>query len=70
MPVRIITATSSFDGHDAGINYVKNRLLREGAEVIHLGHNRSVEEIVNAAVQEDVKPYAIHPSWMLRNDIV
>lgn len=59
MSIRIITATSSFDGHDAGINYVKNRLLREGAEVIHLGHNRSVEEIVNAAIQEDVDAIGI-----------
>jgi len=54
MSVRIITATSSFDGHDAGINYVKNRLLRGGAEIIHLGHNRSVEDVVNSAIQEDV----------------
>lgn len=59
MPIRIITATSSFDGHDAGINYAKSRLLAEGAEVIHLGHNRSVEEIVNAVIQEDADAIGI-----------
>lgn len=59
MPIRIITATSSFDGHDAGINYVKYRLLNEGLEVIHLAHNRSVEEIVNAALQEDADAIGI-----------
>jgi len=53
MSIRIITATSSYDGHDAGINYAKNQLLEKGTEIIHLGHNRSVEEIVNTAIQED-----------------
>jgi methylmalonyl-CoA mutase len=58
-PVRFITATSLFDGHDASINIVRRILQREGAEVIHLGHNRSVREIVDAAVQEDAQGIAI-----------
>ena len=53
LPPRIVTATSLFDGHDAAINVMRRILQREGAEVIHLGHNRSVGEIVEAAVQED-----------------
>ena len=53
--VRIITATSLFDGHDASINIMRRILQRGGAEVIHLGHNRSVRDIVNAAIQEDVQ---------------
>ena len=53
--VRFITAASLFDGHDASINIMRRILLSTGAEVIHLGHNRSVQEIVNAALQEDVQ---------------
>ena len=48
-----------FDGHDASINIMRRILQASGAEVIHLGHNRSVEEVVNAAIQEDVQGIAI-----------
>ncbi|MGI5128377.1 fused isobutyryl-CoA mutase/GTPase IcmF [Pseudonocardia sp. CA-107938] len=58
-PVRFVTAASLFDGHDAAINIMRRILQRQGAEVIHLGHNRSVDEVVNAAVQEDVQGVAI-----------
>ena len=58
-PVRVITATSLFDGHDAAINIMRRILQSQGAEVVHLGHNRSVEEIVDAAVQEDVQAVAV-----------
>ena len=57
--VRIVTATSLFDGHDAAINIMRRILQREGVEVIHLGHNRSVEEIAEAAIEEDVQGIAI-----------
>ena len=57
--VRFITATSLFDGHDASVNIMRRILQASGAEVIHLGHNRSVGEIVNAALQEDVQAVAI-----------
>ena len=57
--IRFITATSLFDGHDAAIHIMRRILQSQGAEVIHLGHNRSVEEIVNAAIQEDVHGIAI-----------
>ena len=57
--VRFVTATSLFDGHDAAINIMRRILQASGAEVIHLGHNRSVDEIVNAAIQEDVQGVAI-----------
>ena len=59
LPVRFVTAASLFDGHDAAINIMRRILQSSGAEVIHLGHNRSVEEIVNAALQEDVQGIAI-----------
>ncbi|SDK15716.1 fused isobutyryl-CoA mutase/GTPase IcmF [Sediminibacillus albus] len=58
-PVRFVTSSSLFDGHDASINIMRRILQSSGAEVIHLGHNRSVEEIVNAAIQEDVQGIAI-----------
>ncbi|WP_170008389.1 fused isobutyryl-CoA mutase/GTPase IcmF [Bacillus fonticola] len=58
-PVRFVTASSLFDGHDASINIMRRILQATGAEVIHLGHNRSVEEIVQAAIQEDVQGIAI-----------
>ncbi|WP_214366956.1 fused isobutyryl-CoA mutase/GTPase IcmF [Pseudonocardia sp. H11422] len=58
-PVRFVTAASLFDGHDAAINIMRRILQRQGAEVIHLGHNRSVDEVVAAAVQEDVQGVAI-----------
>lgn len=57
--VRFVTASSLFDGHDASINIMRRILQASGAEVIHLGHNRSVEEIVAAAIQEDVQGIAI-----------
>ncbi|MBT2230175.1 fused isobutyryl-CoA mutase/GTPase IcmF [Nonomuraea sp. NEAU-A123] len=58
-PVRFVTAAALFDGHDAAINIMRRILQSQGAEVIHLGHNRSVDEIVTAAVQEDVQGVAI-----------
>ncbi|MCU1401313.1 MAG: methylmalonyl-CoA mutase, partial [Acidimicrobiales bacterium] len=58
-PVRFVTAASLFDGHDASINIMRRILQAQGAEVIHLGHNRSVDEIVRAAVQEDAHALAI-----------
>ncbi|HSR53506.1 MAG TPA: fused isobutyryl-CoA mutase/GTPase IcmF [Acidobacteriota bacterium] len=58
-PVRIVTAAALFDGHDAAINVMRRIMQASGAEVIHLGHNRSVEEIVNAAIQEDAQGVAI-----------
>ncbi len=58
-PIRIVTAASLFDGHDAAINIMRRILQASGAEVIHLGHNRSVAEIVNCAIQEDVQAVAI-----------
>lgn len=57
--IRFVTASSLFDGHDASINIMRRILQSTGAEVIHLGHNRSVEEVVNAAIQEDVQGIAI-----------
>jgi len=51
--IRFVTATSLFDGHDVSINIIRRILQASGAEVIHLGHNRSVDEIVTAAIQED-----------------
>lgn len=57
--LRFITAAALFDGHDAAINIMRRILQASGAEVIHLGHNRSVEEVVTAAIQEDVQGIAI-----------
>ncbi len=57
--VRFVTATSLFDGHDASINIMRRIMQSSGVEVIHLGHNRSVEEIVTAALQEDVQGIAV-----------
>lgn len=57
--IRIVTAASLFDGHDAAINIMRRILQASGAEVIHLGHNRSVQEIVTTAVQEDAQAIAI-----------
>ena len=57
--VRLLTATALFDGHDASVNIMRRVLQASGAEVIHLGHNRSVQEIVDAALQEDVHGVAI-----------
>lgn len=57
--VRFITASSLFDGHDASINIMRRILQASGVEVIHLGHNRSVDEIVSAAIEEDVQGIAV-----------
>ena len=59
MPLRFVTATSLFDGHDAAINIMRRLIQAQGAEVIHLGHNRSVLDIVRAAIQEDADGIAI-----------
>jgi isobutyryl-CoA mutase len=58
-PVRFVTAGSLFDGHDAAINIMRRLLQSQGAEVVHLGHDRSVEDVVTAAVQEDVQGVAV-----------
>ena len=58
-PVRFVTAASLFDGHDAAINVMRRILQSQGAEVVHLGHDRSVEEVAQAALQEDVQGVAI-----------
>ena len=58
-PLRFVTATSLFDGHDAAINVMRRLIQAEGAEVVHLGHNRSVEDIVRAALQEDADGVAV-----------
>src|SRR6516225_3015400 len=57
--IRIVTAASLFDGHDAAINIMRRILQSKGAEIIHLGHNRSVHEIVEAAIEEDAQGIAI-----------
>ncbi|WP_261568299.1 fused isobutyryl-CoA mutase/GTPase IcmF [Frankia gtarii] len=58
-PVRIVTAAALFDGHDAAINIMRRLLQAQGAEVIHLGHDRSVEEVATAAIQEDAQGIAL-----------
>ena len=58
-PVRFVTAASLFDGHDAAINIMRRILQASGAEVIHLGHNRAVDEVVTAAIHEDAQGVAI-----------
>jgi methylmalonyl-CoA mutase len=58
-PVRFVTAASLFDGHDAAINIMRRLLQAQGAEVVHLGHDRSVEDVVTAALQEDVQGVAV-----------
>ncbi len=57
--IRVVTATSLFDGHDAAINIMRRILQDTGVEVIHLGHNRSVQEIVETAIEEDVQAVAV-----------
>src|SRR5213592_1035586 len=57
--IRIVTAASLFDGHDAAINIMRRIMQSKGAEIIHLGHNRSVKEIVETAIEEDVQGIAI-----------
>ena len=58
-PVRIVTASALFDGHDASINIMRRIMQAQGAEVVHLGHNRSVKEVVDAAIEEDVQGVAV-----------
>ena len=58
-PLRFVTAASLFDGHDAAINIMRRLIQAQGAEVIHLGHNRSVEDVVRAALQEDADGIAL-----------
>src|SRR5262245_40268244 len=58
-PVRFVTAASLFDGHDAAINIMRRILQSQGAEVIHLGHNRSVDEVLVACLQEDTQGVAV-----------
>ena len=57
--IRFVTAASLFDGHDASINIVRRMLQASGCEVIHLGHNRSVDEVATAALEEDVQGIAV-----------
>ena len=58
-PVRFVTAASLFDGHDASINIMRRMLQSQGAEVVHLGHDRSVDAVVRAALEEDVQGVAL-----------
>ena len=58
-PLRFVTAASLFDGHDAAINIMRRLIQAQGAEVIHLGHNRAVEDVVRAALQEDADAIAL-----------
>src|SRR6187455_622690 len=58
-PVRLVTASSLFDGHDASINIMRRIFMSQGCEVVHLGHNRSVQEVVDAAIEEDVHGIAV-----------
>ena len=57
--IRIVTAASLFDGHDAAINIMRRIIQATGCEVIHLGHDRSVEEVVNCAIEEDANAIAM-----------
>jgi methylmalonyl-CoA mutase len=57
--IRIVTAAALFDGHDAAINIMRRVMQSTGAEIIHLGHDRSVKEIVDCAIQEDANAIAI-----------
>jgi methylmalonyl-CoA mutase len=57
--LRVVTATALFDGHDAAINIMRRILQANGVEVIHLGHNRSVTEIVDTAIEEDAQGIAV-----------
>src|ERR1700749_5224016 len=58
-PLRFVSAASLFDGHDAAINMIRRLLQAAGAEVVHLGHNRSVADIVRAAIDEDADAIAV-----------
>ncbi len=58
-PVRLVTASALFDGHDASINIMRRIFQSQGCEVVHLGHNRSAQEVVDAAVEEDAQGIAV-----------
>ena len=58
-PVRFVTSTALFDGHDAAINIMRRILQAQGAEVVHLGHDRSVREVVDAVLEEDAQGVAV-----------
>ncbi len=58
-PIRLVTSSALFDGHDASINIMRRIFMAQGCEVIHLGHNRSVQEVVDAALEEDVQGVAV-----------
>src|ERR687892_1516325 len=58
-PIRLVTASALFDGHDASINIMRRIFMSQGCEVVHLGHNRSVQEVVDAAIEEDVQGVAV-----------
>src|SRR3974377_821975 len=58
-PVRFVTAAALFDGHDAAINIMRRILQSQGAEVVHLGHDRSVKEVVDAVIEEDAQGVAV-----------
>ena len=58
-PVRFVTAAALFDGHDAAINIMRRILQAQGAEVVHLGHDRSVREVVDAVLEEDAQGVAV-----------
>ena len=57
--LRFVTAASLFDGHDVSVNIMRRMLQSKGVEVIHLGHNRSAQDVVDAAIQEDVHAVAL-----------
>src|SRR5579875_199184 len=58
-PVRVVTAAALFDGHDAAINIMRRIMQAQGAEVVHLGHDRSVREVVDAVLEEDAQGVAV-----------
>src|SRR5258708_8024600 len=66
--IRIVTAASLFDGHDATINIMRRIIQATGCEVIHLGHDRSVEEVVNTPIQKDAQSIAVTSSQAPPNE--
>ena len=58
-PIRVLTAAALFDGHDAAINIMRRILQAQGAEVVHLGHDRSVREVIDAVLEEDAQGVAV-----------
>src|ERR1700761_8356157 len=63
LPLRFVTAASLFDGHDAAINVMRRLIQDSGAEVVHLGHNRAVADVVRAAIQEDADGIAAREEY-------